>query len=437
MPERYPVFARRSRIVRTASALLVAITVAVGAAACTESIEGGGAACPLLCPSVPNSFRDTIIEAVVLDTTISGFPTLGLSPSLLLASRGDTIETRGVIRFDVLPTSFTPNNSGETATITTVDSTFLRIVIDSTGAKGRSQVVLEAYDVDTTETNPSAATVMSLFRADRLIGSLPLTTVAARDTIRIPISNAVLQQKLAAHARLRIGLRISGATSAQLRIVAFSAGLASPLLSFDPSTDTSYIARGISPSTTFGGVTGEELLAASVSMLLVKGTPDAGAQTLSVGGLPGRRSYLRFNIPSAILDSSTIVRADLLLTQRGYASADPRDTIAVVPLIGVSSSLVTDLRRAMELAAPGLFTNPPLDSLLLVPSDSGVRSVDVLGVVRTWAALPANVYRALVLRSSHEGSEPGEARFYSIEAPAGLRPRMRVTYLPRVDRALP
>ncbi len=170
---------------------------------------------------------------------------------------------------------------------------------------------------------------------------------------------------------------------------------------------------------------------------MIKGTADADAQTLAVGGLPSRRSYLRFNIPSNIIDSGTVVRAELILTQRPIRGIDPRDTIAVVPLIGVSSTLVTDIRRAMELAAPGLFASPVLDSLLVFPSDSGAKTLNLLGVIRNWTLLPSTVYRALILRSSHEGSEPAEARFFSMEAPLSLRPRIRITYLPRVDRALP
>jgi len=410
--------------------------LAVLVAACTDKIDGG-AACPDLCPTQPNVFRDTTLYAVDLDTTISGFPTLGLSTAVLLANRPDTVESSAVIRFDVLPTAFTPNNTGDTVTITTVDSVYLRVVIDPTGARGAAQVQLQAYDVDTVDTSPSSAVVRSLFRPDRLIGSVPITTVAARDTVRIPISKSVLQKKLAEHSRFRIGIRLAGVTSAQIRIVPQRSGFPSPLLTFDPSSDTTYLPQTVSANTTFGGTAGEELLAATVSSLLIKGTPDAGVQTLTVGGLPSRRSYLRFNVPSDILDSSTVVRAELILTQRPVRGIDPKDTIAVIPLIGVSSTLVTDIRRAMELAAPGLFTSPVLDSLLVFPSDSGAKTLNVLGVVRNWAALPTNVYRALILRSSHEGSEPAEARFFSNEAPLALRPRIRITYLPRVDRALP
>jgi hypothetical protein len=440
MPERHPDNPRRLRTVKSTLSLLVAVASAVIAAACVDQIDGGGA-CPTLCPTQPNLFQDTTLYPVELDTTISGFPTLGLSQSILLASRGDTVESYGVIRFDALPTAFTPNGSGDTLTITTVDSVFLRLVVDSTGARGNTQVELQAFDVDTTEGNVSSAVVRSLFRPDRLIGSIPITTVAARDTILIPLSKAVLEQKLANKSRFRVGLKLSGLASAQIRIVQTSFGFASPLLAFDPTTDTSYIPQGVSPSSKFGGESEEELVAASVSALLVKSPTTLPAQTLGIGGLPGQRSYLRFNVPRYILDSSTVVRAELILTQRPSNAIDSRDSIAVVPLINVSSNLVTDIRRAMEFAAPGVLVaganNPPLDSLMTVPSDSGTKTLNIRGVVNQWATLPDNVFKALVLRSSNEGTQAADTRFYSMEAPLALRPRIRITFLPRVNRALP
>ena len=115
------------------------------AAACTEKLDGG-ASCPSLCPSQIASFRDTTFEAVVIDTSISGFPTLGLAENLLLANRKDTVETRSIIRFDVLPSNFKPNNGTDTASITAIDSVKLLVVVDSLAVKGASPVTLEAFD---------------------------------------------------------------------------------------------------------------------------------------------------------------------------------------------------------------------------------------------------------------------------------------------------
>jgi hypothetical protein len=45
--------------------------------------------------------------------------------------------------------------------------------------------------------------------------------------------------------------------------------------------------------------------------------------------------------------------------------------------------------------------------------------------------------RALVLRAAAEGAQAGEIRFYSNEARADLRPRLRISYIPRVQFGIP
>ena len=136
MSERFSVALLLPRI-RGRLVVLAVITLGVVVAACTESFEGG-TACPSLCPAKPNAFRDTTIEAVVLDTSVSGFPSLGLSPTVLIANRPDTLVTRGVIRFDVLPTVFNANGSSTATEITAIDSVYLRLPLDSTGRLGTS-----------------------------------------------------------------------------------------------------------------------------------------------------------------------------------------------------------------------------------------------------------------------------------------------------------
>ncbi|MDQ6611379.1 MAG: hypothetical protein M3Y64_03015 [Gemmatimonadota bacterium] len=415
--------------------MLASVAVAMGAASCKENLDGGGA-CPTLCPTQSNDFRDTTIDAVVLDTTLSGFPTLGLSNTLVIANRKDTVETYAVIRFDQLPSSFTRDASTTTDSISAIDSVYLRVVVDSTGGRGLTQVDLQAYDADSTGvSDPSPALVLSLFRPDRLIGKLSITPSAVRDTLRIPLSKAVVLSKIRSQIPLRIGLRLNGLVSGQIRIRAISSGFASPVLSFDPSTDTTYAPIRVAPVTVLTGATSDVILAHTIYTLTNKLPADAGTQTLTVGGWPSRRSYLRFSVPSYIVDSSTIVRAELLLTQRASPGVDRTDSIAVVPLIGTATNLVTDVRRAIDLAAEGIFNG--LDSLRTVPGDSGAKKLNVLALVRSWAVLPANITRAIVLRSSNEGAEPAEVRFYSAEGPAAFRPKLRITYLPRVDRAVP
>jgi hypothetical protein len=169
-------------------------------------------------------------------------------------------------------------------------------------------------------------------------------------------------------------------------------------------------------------------------LVVVKAPPDPPPNVLRVGGIPGRRAYFRFNIPSDILDSSSIVRASLLLTQRPNSFApDANDTIAIQQYAVTSGPTVTDVARALVFVS---LSRP--DSVYLVSADSGQRSVEMIGVVRAWRAttLP-HTPRAFALVSAAEGKSPRQADFFSSEAPLAVRPQLKLTYLPRQPVGIP
>jgi hypothetical protein len=159
---------------------------------------------------------------------------------------------------------------------------------------------------------------------------------------------------------------------------------------------------------------------------------------MSVGGVPGRRAYLRFTIPRRFTDSATVVRATLRLTQQPTRFGSARDTIALHAQVGLASPQITDLRRAASIiGAPGLLVS---DSLLTFPSDSGVKTFELYSLVRAWGAQALVINpppRSVILRASAEGTFPAEIRFFSTTAPAALRPVMRISYIPNVSYGVP
>lgn len=411
-------------------ALLVAVTVAAG---CTESFDGGGA-CPALCPATQTSFRDTILDVVTLDSAVRGFPSLGLSGTLLIANRPDTLVTAGVFRFDNLVTDFLPNASTTAEPITAIDSVYLRIPLDVTGRRGATPVTLSVFDVDTTASDSVNAVVRSLFRADRLLGSLTFTPDSSGDTLRVPLTKARVLTKITAKQRLRVGVQITSGRG-QIRAISFANGAGAPKLTYDPSTDTTYKPITVQTTTSISGLPSDAELAYQVYSLLDRGSSAADASTLVVGGFPAYRSYLRFVVPRSIIDSGTVVRAELLLTQRPSTFANVADTVSLIPLVPTASDVVTDIRRVLELSAEGEFA--ALGSTRLVPRDSGLRTINMLTLVRSWAGQPETQPRAVAFRIEGEGGQPAELRFFSHEAAPSLRPRLRITYLPRTQVALP
>src|SRR5574338_368335 len=90
---------------KRARVVLLGLALGAGVVACGEDLESG-AACPVLCPGQNLTVFDTTFDAVSFDTTVSGIPGFGTEASMYLAARGDTLDVRGVVRFDSLPSTF-------------------------------------------------------------------------------------------------------------------------------------------------------------------------------------------------------------------------------------------------------------------------------------------------------------------------------------------
>ena len=420
-----------------AQPLALATAVAVVFGACDESLEGGNA-CPLLCPQPPITMRDTTFVAVELDTAIAGYPSFATEASMFLASFGDTLQTRGVVRYDSLPQLFRHNNSTVDSSIVFVDTGAVIKLSIVTGDTVGQPTTIEAYDVDlegADDSDPQA--VVSAFTPERLLGSRTVPADSLRDTVSVPINPDRLLARIQSDTpgnRLRVGLRVTSASGSARLMVRTGNGQAPAVLRFRPSADTSVNIIELTP---FSKTPAEAFLAADYADYLVVATPppDPPSDVTRIGGLPGRRAYMRFNIPSRILDSSNVVRATLLLTQRpnGF-SPEPDDSVAIEPFAVTAGAGITDLSRALLF----LIATPGADSARLVAADSGVRTFELIRLVKLWAATTAaKTPRALSLRSTVEGVSGRQIDFYSLEAPPEVRPRLRITYLPRTTGGLP
>jgi hypothetical protein len=428
-----------------AATLAIAAAGVVAIHGCSERLEGGNA-CPILCPGQDVELRDSLVAAVVLDTVLASYPPIGEEPLLLLTSRADTLETRIIIRYDTLPTMYRPLNSPTDVPIEMVDSAIVQLRLRFPARQPDQTVTVEAYDVDTTvaeggAADTAAATMLPLFRPDRFIGSLTFkpseiaSDAAADSTVRIPINDAYVLAKIQARARLRVGLVVRAAESAELVFEGTAAGRPDSL-TFKVSTDP-VVMDGTAP---YSATPAERFIADHLSDFVIvarRRAPDTPASVLTIGGVPGRRGYLRFDLPRGIVDSTSVVRATLLLTQYpNRLAASGGDTISLYPQPVVASELVTDLQKAARLirSLAGL----RLDSLRTAPDDSGDVSIEVVGLLQAWRLTqPEQSSRALVLRLPSEGVGQDELYFYSMEAAAPLRPRLQIVYVPRIGFGLP
>ncbi|GJG87659.1 hypothetical protein tb265_28400 [Gemmatimonadetes bacterium T265] len=420
------------------------LALVVGAAACSEQLDSG-ATCTTLCPLANEQLRDTVFDPVALDTTLAGFPLAGATRALLVATAPapDSADVRAVIRFDSIPAKYAPPAGGDSLAITAVDDTYVRLTLDTTLVPLVSgSATLEAYDVDTTAgVDTATATLATLFRPDRRLGTSALTFAAGKtfaDSLHLHLSDSALAAKAQTGGRLRIGLRLVSTVGAQIRVLGVRSGTslstAAPTLSFDPATDTVYRAVTVNPASDTTGV-GALVAAAAIDQSLVVVSPRGTAGTdLIVGGAPGRRSLIRFNLPIRLTDSTDVVRAALELTQRPVRYVAATDTVRLRSEAVLATTSVTDLVQAALLAAPAGLS---VDTLSLSPADSGTRTFSLVTLIRSYRALPSNTMRAIALRVPLEGAQAGEVRFFSTEAPAAVRPRLRLTYIPRTSFGIP
>jgi hypothetical protein len=432
---------RRHRV----AALVAVVFAAVAAAACAEKLDGGAncaGGSSLLCPNQTVEYRDTIIDPTLeFDSTYIGFPSRGSEFAIPLVAHGNEFESVAIIRFDTLTTHFLPPKDTVQA-ITYVDSSMVKLHIDLTRSQVPDSVRIDLYDVNTPGAEDTAtAPVLARFVPQFKIGGKTFGKTQLVDSIFVPLSDSAVLARLAdstqGQPRLRIGVRVSAATPVSFRIGTVDNGNF-PELRYRPKNDTAVHQQNIFPSSA-GPADREDVRRDLMDYSLVlKNTLPTIPGTMALGGVPGRRVYLRFNLPRRLTDSTTILRATLRLNQVAYPFGGATDTVVVRPHIVLAGPTITDYRRASTLiGGPGVVLS---DSLVLFPNGSGVRELEMYALVRAWGAQGVGVDippRAVVLSASNEGTLARVVTFSSSTASAGLRPRMRITYIPKTEFGVP
>ena len=418
------------RILRSAAAALLLL----GFAACTEQVTGS-LGCPQLCGDQSADLRDTTLTGIVsTDSVVTGYPQFGGSRDFTLIAQGDTADVRLVMRFDTLPNTFRHPNAVVDSAVTKVDSARITFVVDTSAGRPKAPVTIEAFDVDTTAADTLRSALLPLFRPNRLIGSRTFAVSEIRDTLPLPLDNAVVLAKATAGAHLRIGLRISSTESVRLRV---AGTVFTPLLTFRVSPDSLVKKDSVAIISNTPKDDPTATIFAMYPIVVAGALPAPGPGVLAVGGVNGARSFVRFDLPQILVDSVQVVRASLVLNQvpsRVVASAS--DTVRIVVNPVLVGAQITDVATMVQLA--GAPTIVGLDTVRLVPKDAGLRSIELVRLFRAWRQVGAeNAIRAIVLRAALEANSSAELNFVSTEGAAALRPQLRITYVPRRGFGLP
>ncbi len=406
-----------------------------GAAACQTDLESEGG-CPLLCPDEQIEVRQLEIDGVLLDSAVQGFPLRGEEGALLVAREGATLDARAVFRFDAVPTRYAPLGA-DSVDITELVDAYLRVRIDTTNSAVPAGSTLEVFDVDGLDVDNDISLLIPRFTADRLLGTVTLPADFTTDTLQIPLDETRVLAAIRGRSRVRVGIRATAPTGrATILLSAVDA-----VLGVDPIADPNVGPLITTPSSQTPA--DDQTIRRSLTSfpLVAAGSPPLPSATLSAGGLPAWRTLMRFAIPAGILDSATIVRATLFLTQRPVPGTALTDSVTLTPVPVKASDAVVDVIQSILLSGNPVAAGGEaqiIQPLRLSPADSGQRLIELESLLSFWRASTVNrPQRAIVLRVEGEALTPGEVRFHSSEAPASLRPRLRITYIPSLNLGIP
>ena len=390
--------------------LLTVMTIA----GCQEKLTAP-ADCPALCPGGQPQVFDEVFTAVSgADSSFVGYIQPHQAAALLVSNGLEGFEERGLVKFLARADSV---NVRDTLRAFTIDSVALSFTIAArdtnlTGLQLLLYRLTPSFDSTTT-----FADVAPVFVPESLIATVDVPDTLNAGTVRTVFQGADLNRveiPASDSGRLGLGVRIGGPAATGVRLGAL-AGANGPIF-------TTYATLDV-PDT--GSAKLRTMPLGAAFNTYVSEVPQVVDPTLlTVGGAPSARALLRFNLPSRIRDSATIVRATLELRPIAPVTGLPTDLArlqarAVLSDVGAKSPV-------SPTVGLGVQSPPPIDTL-----EVGTTSVSLEAVrlVELWLGETTRP-SALVLSLTPEAASFTRPVFYStLAADSTLRPRLRISYL--------
>ena len=264
--------------------------------------------------------------------------------------------------------------------------------------------------------------------------------------MRIQLDTAKIRAHVTGDHNIRLGLRLThngvGLANGRLNILNASTGTP-PVFSYEADTDTVTVTPFTSEPRSTTPVNDSALAQRLLNYpLIVAGTSPPVGQHLDIGGMPARRTFVRFVLPTRIIDSSTVVRATLTLhlipnSLRAFFQSPP-DSMGVLAAGIVSTPAVTDPGHAAGFNAPSTVVGIDTSFFGLQYPDS--INVEFVNAARRWKGRAADtVSRAIVLMGTSEGATPLVGSFYPAlpSVPFALRPHVHLAYVNNLGFGLP
>ncbi len=389
------------------------LAVTVFALGCGEKVVAP-AVCPDFCPATTLEVLDTLFTtAIVLDSAYQGYAVPDSSGQFQIGA--DTaVESQGIFRFRPFPDTIRDVvDLNRPLPVVGVDSfrLYLAMAKRSTDTTGPELPVYRLpSDVDVSTTYQD---LQPFFDDSTEIGVVELI-----DTVSFGRISTVLPGDawgaLSSDTGVALGLGYRSAEPGFVDVVTADSTLAATLLVRFAQVDSADGALAERSDT----------VVIDFDTFVFPPPPPKDPEVLVVGGAPAARTLLRVDLPTQIVDSSSVVRATLLL-------------VPSEPVYGIAgdSVLIQTQSLSIDVGAKSPIVAPATDSVgignTLVPIGwADTVSVDVTELVRVWRPLPT-LPRTISIRVLPEGASMSEFRFNSSRSGFGA-PLLRITYVPPV-----
>jgi hypothetical protein len=399
---------------RCATALVIALTTT----ACNENVVSP-AVCPEFCPPATLEVFDSIVPASVeRDSAFRGYVVAHVSKQAQVAA-DDTVESNPIFRFQAFEDSIQLGGGFGTVARPVLETDSFRLEFFMSGryldTAGTEVPVLPVYRlpvaIDSTTTQ---ADLEPYFQDSTELAATPLpdSVTSGNVTTVIPGDAFPTFEEDSNVVALGLGYRFSRPGYADI-ITSDSMRLATILIRFAKvdSLDGNIVERSDTVMVDFDSYVHPPL-------------PAPDPNSLNIGGAPAARTLIRVNLPGSIVDSSSVVRATLIL-------------VPAEPVLGITGDSVIILAEALayDLGAKSSIVVSPLDSAgqgaLGTPVGwTDTVRVEVTHIVRAWKS-SATLPHTISLRVLPEAGSIAEARFNSSRSPVG-QPVIEISYVPPI-----
>lgn len=387
--------------------------LAVLAGGCREDLTAPGI-CPEYCPAkIIEVFDSLFVGSISRDSAYAGYVAAYEAERAQVISDGAANESRVIVRFNPFSAEF--NNQP----IAQIDSFRLRVdVIRRSDWPGMELAVHRLPpDIDSTTTH---ADLVAFFDDSTEIAVLVLPDTLESDTISVLLPGDAFPELIADSMVAAVGFRMTSGPEGYVDLGTREAAF--------PPVMTMYVQY----TSDEGPVEVSEQRVVQFDSFVAVDPPPFGPNVLGVGGAPSWRSFLRFDLPSYITDSSDIARATLILVPFEPISGAATDTLrlradALIGDVGSKSPILAPARELWDTLSTG--------GLNLVPGERDTVRIDVTHILKPLRA-DSTRPRAIVLWMVPEAVSPAQARFWSSRN-APNAPALFVTYTPLFPRNEP